>query len=145
MLASKDIGHTEGCVRRLKLKDDLILWSHWIDAYNWDVDTNVANLKVYHRLQREHIDPDSCQKMRNELALGVLNEEMYHLMKVSVITICAITICIEIPRVCFKKILSLSPRTQNKQLHIISAEIWLHRCSSHDHSRNEHISSYSKL
>lgn len=76
-MKSKDDGTGRRLLRHGK---DHILWKHWRDAYLWDYSSN--NLKVYHKLSAEHIDPDNSQRMRNHLAVEVLNNEMLHLMKV---------------------------------------------------------------
>lgn len=81
LLKSRDIGHTEGGVRRLKMGDNLVLWTHWKDAMEWDRRNHTV--KVYHKLTQQHIDPTPTELMRNHLAVDVLNSEMLHLMKVN--------------------------------------------------------------
>ena len=80
LIKSMDVGHTDHGVRLLKHTKDHILWTHWKDAFNWDQKTN--SMKIYHKLAQDHIEPNNEQLMRNSLAIGVLNSEMLHLMKV---------------------------------------------------------------
>lgn len=72
-------GDSEFCKRRLKHKDKFIEWSHFRQAYLWDISKNP--FPVHHRLTQEHIFLTSENKMRNHLAEEVLNSDMLHLMK----------------------------------------------------------------
>lgn len=58
-----------------------ILWQHWLDAFNWN--KSLRGVKVNHRLREEHFQLDGPAKMRNKLAVEVLNKDMLHLMKES--------------------------------------------------------------
>ena len=62
-------------MRLLRHGANHILWSHWKDASNWDY--AFSNLKVYHKLSPEHIEPDNSQVMRNHLALEVLKKDAF--------------------------------------------------------------------
>ncbi|VDI58847.1 Hypothetical predicted protein [Mytilus galloprovincialis] len=65
--------------RRLKFKNNFIEWTHFKQAYLWDISTNP--FPVHHKLTQEHMFLTSENKMRNHLAEDVLNSEMLHLMK----------------------------------------------------------------
>ena len=66
-------------MRRLCKGHHYILWEHWINAYNWDINTNPFPL--HRKLTDEHIYLSTQSKMRNHLAEEVLNSDMLHLMK----------------------------------------------------------------
>lgn len=74
-------------VKTLSKDGHLILWIHWIKAYEWDLSTN--SMRVHHRLTDDHLHPDQSAKMRNKLAEEVLNEDMLYLMKVNTILGCS--------------------------------------------------------
>ena len=65
--------------RRLKFKKNFIEWTHFKQAYLWDISTNP--FPVHHKLTQEHMFLTSENKMRNHLAEDVLNSEMLHLIK----------------------------------------------------------------
>lgn len=65
--------------RRLKFKKNFIEWTHFKQAYLWDISTNP--FPVHHKLTQEQMFLTSENKMRNHLAEDVLNSEMLHLMK----------------------------------------------------------------
>ena len=67
--------------RTLMLNQKKCLWSHFQEAYQWDLQTN--SLRVYHKLTDDHIYVSDANKMRNHLATDVLNSEMLHLMEVN--------------------------------------------------------------
>jgi hypothetical protein len=72
-------GTETNCKRYLKLGDHFIEWSHFRQAYLWDISTHP--FPVHHQLSQDHIYLTSEAKMRNHLAEQILNEEMLHLMK----------------------------------------------------------------
>ena len=72
-------GTETNCKRHLKLGDHFIEWSHFRQAYLWDISTHP--FPVHHKLSQDHIYLTSEAKMRNHLAEQILNEEMLHLMK----------------------------------------------------------------
>lgn len=65
--------------RNLTLANDhVIQWQMWIDAFKWD-QTN--GLQLHRKLTNEHIYLSTQSKMRNHLAVEVLNSDMLHLMR----------------------------------------------------------------
>lgn len=65
--------------RNLQKSFNVITWSQWIAAANWDEKTN--SRRINHKLTSSHLNPDSAEKMRNHLAEEVLDSNMLHLMK----------------------------------------------------------------
>lgn len=61
--------------------EGIILWQHWVDAYEWDIANHC--IKIYKNLCQDHFTLDGPEKMKNNLAFDVLNKDMLHLMKVS--------------------------------------------------------------
>ena len=49
-----------------------------VDAYRWD--TTVNTVRFYNKLNDEHLFPDNAAKMRNHLAIEVLNKDMLGLL-----------------------------------------------------------------
>ena len=62
----------------LKINGKLILWDHFIWAYQFNNDTD---LHLYRQLSRDHVYPSQPEKMRNHLATNVLNSKMLNLFK----------------------------------------------------------------
>ncbi|XP_071174117.1 uncharacterized protein [Mytilus edulis] len=67
------------CKRHLVCGEKYIEWSHFKQAYLWDISSHV--FPVYHKLTQEHFFLTSEAKMRNYLAEDVLNCDMLHLME----------------------------------------------------------------
>lgn len=65
-------GTETNCKRHLKLGDHFIEWSHFRQAYLWDISTHP--FPVHHKLSQDHIYLTSEAKMRNHLAEQILNE-----------------------------------------------------------------------
>ena len=74
---------SDGVKKTIIRGNGVILWQHWVDAYEWDQANHC--IKVVHNLRAEHFTLDGPSKMRNHLAFEVLNQDMLHLMKVSVL------------------------------------------------------------
>ena len=62
----------------LKLNNEII-WDHWIEAFGYNMQNGI---RIHRKLTNEHIELSSSNKMRNHLALEVLNRDMLHLMKI---------------------------------------------------------------
>ncbi|KAJ8313193.1 hypothetical protein KUTeg_009256 [Tegillarca granosa] len=65
--------------KKLMRGDQYIVWDMWINAAQWDENTN--SRKIHHKLSSSHLHPDSSEKMRNHLSEEVLDSDMFHLMK----------------------------------------------------------------
>lgn len=72
-------GLRSGHKRKLTHHSSLILWEHWVQAYNWDVLENPY--PIHRKLTHDHFFLTSESKMRNHLAEEVLDKDMLHLMK----------------------------------------------------------------
>ena len=55
-------------------------WSHLIDAYKWDQSN--PSLKIHEKLNEDHSILGYATRMRNHLAVNVLNDKMLELMQV---------------------------------------------------------------
>ena len=64
--------------RYLHLNNRCIVWDHWIDAFKFNFQNGFA---IHHKLTEEHINMTPASKMRNQLAIHVLNKDMLYLMK----------------------------------------------------------------
>ena len=72
-------GIIKGCTRYLELpNENVILWQMWLDVFSWD---QCNALKIHKRLTNEHMHPSSQSKMRNHLAVDVLDKEMLNLFQ----------------------------------------------------------------
>ena len=67
----------ENSPRKLMYHGKMILWKHWEDAYVYNC---THDLRISRKLSKEHIQLSAQSKMRNHLALNVLNSDMLHLM-----------------------------------------------------------------
>lgn len=65
--------------RHIKLKGKSVIWKHWENAVEWDRHTNFRRL--HYKVTESHIYPNISEKMRNELAETMLNDDMLNLMK----------------------------------------------------------------
>ena len=65
---------------KLEIDGKMVLWEHWLQAYQWDVRNH--SFPVHQKLTEEHMFPSNQQKMRNGLAEEVLDKNMLHLMEV---------------------------------------------------------------
>ena len=68
------------CVRQLKFKGKFIFWEMFEDAFEFNCSTD---LTLYRNLSKEHVKVTDARKMRNHLAINVLNSKMLNLMKIS--------------------------------------------------------------
>ena len=59
-----------------------ILWSHFIDAYEFDQSCN--SLPIHEKLTEQHLYLDPALRMRNHLPEVILDDKMLCLMKVSI-------------------------------------------------------------
>ena len=64
--------------RQLLLNGKYIFWEHFERAYEFN---NKTHLRLYRKLSKEHVYVDAPGKMRNHLAINVLNWDMLNLMK----------------------------------------------------------------
>ena len=72
--------HKHGkCVRQLKLKGKYIFWEMFEDVFEFNCSTD---LRLYRNLSKEHVKVSDAGKMRNHLAINVLNGKMLNLMKI---------------------------------------------------------------
>ena len=62
----------------LKLNGKLILWDHFVAAYEFN---NKTDLRLYRHLSRDHIYPSQSDKMCNHIATNVLSEPMLNLFR----------------------------------------------------------------
>ena len=63
--------------RLLLYKGKEILWHHWEGAHSFN---SVSGVRIHHKLTSDHINLTSISKMRNHLALEVLDRNMLYLM-----------------------------------------------------------------
>ena len=66
--------------RHFKLDGKEILWSHFKDAYMYDIKNNT--IQTFKYLTTQHFDPGSAEKMRNYLANDALSSQMVKVLKV---------------------------------------------------------------
>ena len=66
-------------VRQLKFNAHFIFWEHFIDVYEFNC---CSDLRLYHKLSKEHVELNNTGKMCNHLAVNVLNSDMLNLMTV---------------------------------------------------------------
>jgi hypothetical protein len=76
---SSKVAHKSTHERYLVYKGICIVWSHWESAFRFNVQ---SGLRIHRKLTKEHIELTSSNKMRNKLALEVLDLDMLHLMEV---------------------------------------------------------------
>ncbi|XP_063444845.1 uncharacterized protein LOC134725169 [Mytilus trossulus] len=70
--------HKTKAGRYLIINDKPIIWEHWIEAFKFNFQNGFA---IHHKLTEEHIYLTPASKMRNQLAIHVLNKDMLYLMK----------------------------------------------------------------
>ena len=75
VLSSRSTGTSK---RQLLLNGKYIFWEHFERAYEFNSKTH---LRLYRKLSRDHVFIDAPGKMRNHLAINVLNWDMLNLMK----------------------------------------------------------------
>jgi hypothetical protein len=72
-------GETKGQhTRKLVHQDNPIVWQQWIDAVEWD--RTVNSRPLHFKVTDTHLHPNGSEKMRNQLAEQMLDEDMLHLM-----------------------------------------------------------------
>lgn len=64
--------------RYLVLNDTCIVWDHWLECFNFNFQNGFA---IHYKLTDEHMHLTPASKMRNQLAIHVLNKDMLYLMK----------------------------------------------------------------
>ena len=64
-------------VWQLQLKGKFISWEHFTSAYDFNTS---SDLRLYRKLSKDHVDVTNAAKMRNYLAINVLNSDMLNLM-----------------------------------------------------------------
>jgi hypothetical protein len=64
--------------RYLVLNDHPIIWEHWMECFQFNFQNGFS---IHRRLTDEHINLTPASKMRNHLALHVLDKDMLYLMK----------------------------------------------------------------
>lgn len=64
--------------RHLILNGTPIVWDHWQECYNFNFHNGFS---IHRKLTEEHISLTPALKMRNQLAIHVLNKDMLFLMK----------------------------------------------------------------
>lgn len=74
--SKKDNQRTKG--RYLLLNGVSIVWGHWIECYHFNMQNG---FRIHHKLTDEHFTLTPASKMRNKLALDVLDKNMLYLMK----------------------------------------------------------------
>ena len=73
-------GNKKGVHTRLiKKNGNEIAWEQWEEAVKWD--RSVNSRPIHYKITDEHINPDGPQKMRNQLAEEMLDNQMLFLMK----------------------------------------------------------------
>lgn len=55
-----------------------IVWEHWEECFKFNFQNGFS---IHNKLTEEHINLTPSSKMRNELAIQVLNKDMLYLMK----------------------------------------------------------------
>ena len=65
-------------IRCLELDGRLILWDHWVKASDYNVQ---GGYRIHRKLTPEHIELNATGKMRNALAIEVLDSQMLNLMR----------------------------------------------------------------
>ena len=68
---------TPNSKRQIKINRYYVFWEHFRQAYKFNCQNS---LRIYHRLTKEHIEVTASGKMRNHLAINVLNWDMLNLM-----------------------------------------------------------------
>ena len=61
------------------LKGKHIFWEHFQAAYEFN---NGSDFRLYRKLNKEHVNVNSAGKMRNHLAINVLDKDMLNLMHI---------------------------------------------------------------
>ena len=64
--------------RQLMLNGQYIFWDHFEQVYAFNC---LNSLRIYRKLTKEHIEVTASDKMRNHLAINVLNADMLNLMR----------------------------------------------------------------
>lgn len=64
--------------RYLVLDDKPVLWDHWRECFEFNFQSGFS---IHRKLTEEHIELTPAAKMRNHLAIHVLNKDMVFLMK----------------------------------------------------------------
>ena len=62
----------------LILNSKPVLWDHWIECFQFNFQSGFS---IHKKLTEEHIELTPASKMRNSLAIHVLNKDMLYLMK----------------------------------------------------------------
>ena len=65
--------------RHIMKNEKEIIWRHWEKAVEWDRTTN--SRRLHYKVTEAHLHPNIAEKMRNELAETMLNNDMLNLMQ----------------------------------------------------------------
>jgi hypothetical protein len=65
--------------RYLLLNGCSIVWDHWIECYHFNLQNGFG---IHHKLTDEQFTLTPASKMRNQLAIEVLDRNMLYLMKI---------------------------------------------------------------
>ena len=75
---SSKLKNRTGLGRYLLLNERCIVWEHWEECFKFNFQSGFA---VHNKLSEDHINLTPSSKMRNELAIQVLNKDMLYLMR----------------------------------------------------------------
>jgi hypothetical protein len=77
-IESSTLEHSKDKGRYLIIKDVPVVWDHWRECFNFNFQNGFA---IHRKLTDEHINLTPASKMRNHLAIQVLDNDMLYLMK----------------------------------------------------------------
>ncbi|KAK3109107.1 hypothetical protein FSP39_023224 [Pinctada imbricata] len=77
-IESSKSGHKNNTGRYIILEGLPVIWEHFEHAFHFNMQ---SGLRIHHRLTKEHILLNGASKMRNKLAIEVLDKNMLFLMK----------------------------------------------------------------
>jgi hypothetical protein len=77
-IESSKLQHEQKKGRLLTLNDSYIVWDYWVECFTFNIQNGFG---IHAKLTPEHINLTPASKMRNSLALEVLNNDMLFLMK----------------------------------------------------------------
>lgn len=77
-IESSKLEHKQKKGRLLLLNDSYIVWDYWVECFNFNIQNGFG---IHAKLSPEHLNLTPASKMRNSLALDVLNKDMLFLMK----------------------------------------------------------------
>ena len=77
-IESSKMDNEKSAGRHIVLNDKPIVWDHWQECYQFNIQ---GGFSIHRNLSDEHINLTPDNKMRNQLAIQVLNSDMLYLMK----------------------------------------------------------------